>query len=464
VPKINLKSQSFPLGAAYICSTIKKAGCSVVIYDQNLSQCPIKEFVEKYNPDICGITAMISQFEQVNALTKEVKSVKPDISVIVGGGLASAVPEFMLRESQVNICVVGEGEVTTRNLINGLKNGNDLGRIKGICFKYRDQIIKTPPQDTIFDINSDHYPDWGSFDINAYSRSGTFGFNPGIKTMDMITSRGCPYGCTYCFHGIFGHKFRARDADLVINEINMLREQYGINGFIFRDDTFVLDRNRVIRLCERLIDMNKAIFWACNGRVDRMDSEMLGLMKRAKCITIGYGIESGSQRMIDLMKRQMDIGQAKQIVWETSRLGIRPKVFLMMGMPGETEESLRDTVTFCKDTRVSAELFIATPIPGTALYSELASKGKVAGEGEIVKRWVDWSRTVVVNMTDLSDGKLLTLKRKCEKQIFLQYILNNYKELLRKAVLYQKRFGFLNMMARSLSWMISFYRTILGKD
>ena len=464
VPKNNLKNPSFPIGAAYICSILKKAGCSVVVYDQNLSQRPISEVVEKYNPDLCGITAMISQFQPVTSMIREIKSVKPDTTVMLGGGLASAVPEVMLRESQANICVIGEGEVTTRNLINGLKKGDDLNSINGICFKHRGQLLKTPPQNEIFDINSDHYPDWESFNISAYSRSGNFGFGPGIKMIDMITSRGCPYRCSYCFHGIFGHVFRARNVDLIINEINMLQEQYGINGFVFRDDTFVLDRNRVTALCERLIDMDKAIFWGCNGRVDCMDSEMLRLMKRAKCITIGYGIESGSQRMIDLMKRQMDIGQAQQIVRETARLGMRPKVFLMMGMPGETEESLKDTVKFCKDVGVNTELFIATPIPGTALYSEMVANGKIVGEGEIIKRWVDWSRTVIVNMTDFSDEKLLSLKRRCEKQIFMQHVLNNYGELFRKATLFQKRFGFLNTIARSLSWIKSFYRTILGKD
>ena len=240
-----------------------------------------------------------------------------------------------------------------------------------------------------------------------------------IKSTNLISSRGCPYSCTFCFKDMWGTKWRARSAKNIIEEMDSLYNQYGINGFVFNDDTFVMDKKRVFELCELIKDKGLDVVWYCNGRANLMQEDMLKAMYDAGCRGIAYGIESGNQQILDSMKKSITLDQVRNAVRWTKEAGIHVSGYFMIGMLDETKETIRETIAFAKELELDFYGFsITTPLLGTELYNTAEERGLIQREKTLFK---EWSFEVNTNLTrDCTDDDLVSFKNELFREFHLK--------------------------------------------
>ena len=415
----------FPLGLAYIASTLLDAGQEVQVLDINAhrwSPSEVERRLRVADFEAVGITGMVTEFRAVRRLSELVKEVNPEAKVILGGGLPTAFPGLVLERTQADIAVVGEGEVTIRELAIRLDHGAPFDDINGIWYKTGHDLIPTEPRELIEDLDTVPFPARHLFPMERYIENPVpylRMFDRRVISTNVVSSRGCPYRCAYCFHGLWGHRFRARSADNVVSEIKLLKETYGVSGVFFMDDTFVLNRRRALDICDQMIEEDLGITWVASARVNLVDQQLLKRMQAAGCRVILYGIESGSQQILDEMGKGVTVGQARQAILDTWQQGILPIGYLMIGMFSETRETVAETVRFCNETGLVSGFSYATPFPGTELYTKALELGKIRVEdaGQLLERWSEWTDEILINLSGITDEELESIKSEAQRQI-----------------------------------------------
>jgi anaerobic magnesium-protoporphyrin IX monomethyl ester cyclase len=233
--------------------------------------------------------------------------------------------------------------------------------------------------------------------------------------MNIFASRGCPYKCIYCYHDFMGEKYRHRSAENVMKEIRALYGRYKAPYFHFIDDEFVFDREFVSEFCVLIKDFSseigEKITWGCAGRVNLMTEELIVKMADSGCVLIGYGIESGSQKILDMIKKRVKVEKAKEAVNLTKKYLGWADCSFMIGYPGETKGTIRETIDFCKDLDLAPEvIFFLTPYPGTELYKMALEQGKIRNEEEYVLGLGEQGEKVRVNFTGFTDKELVGIQ------------------------------------------------------
>lgn len=423
-PLMSEEARFFPLGLGYIAEVLLESGHYVTVLDINTykwNKDEVQARIASSDFDIAGITALITQYPYVKWLTKAIKRLNASARIIVGGGLASSIPQMLLDQTDADIAVIGEGESTSKEVIKPIEANEPLKDVAGIQFKENNRIYQTAPRDLIGNLDKIPFPARNLFPMERYLQSSVFSlraaFDSSARTTNLITSRGCPYGCVYCYHGIFGRKFRARSPDNIIEEIKQLQKEYRVNSIYFDDDTFVIDRERVISFCGKLISEDLGISWACNGRANLMDEELLKKMKSTGCKVLSYGIESGNQKILDALNRKTTVEQGKRAIELTWKAGIVPRAYLMIGMFGETRETIQDTVNFCRELKVGQGLGYITLFPGTPLLRRAMVAGRVDNFEELIEDGRLNPDVLSVNLTDMTDEQLIKLRNEAESSI-----------------------------------------------
>lgn len=410
----------FPLGLGYIASILLAAHHDVYVLDlnaQSMSESELEAYFAQNDFDLIGMTSYLIGYEPLRWLVSLIKEAC-DGKLVIGGGLATAYPELLLEKVGVDICITHEGEETILDIVNCLEGKGKLTDVKGIWFLLDGQPYFTRKRKAIYNLDGILFPAWDLFDMDFYLSGKIFGSGHSRRSMNMISSRGCPYRCIFCDNSILGRKFRRRSPQNMVAEIEELKRRYDIQHVAFNDDTFVLDKKRIHKFCELLISKDLDISWMCNGRIELMTEELLSKMKEAGCNTIAYGIESGSQKILDHLKKGFTVEQTIEAINLTRKVGINVHPYLMIGAPGETEETIRETIEFCKEMKLSSRFHICTPIKGAPLYSMARASGLIPDdEEELLENYRQWSN-ITVNMTDFSDEQLLRLKREAEAEIY----------------------------------------------
>lgn len=441
-PVREMKNPDFPLGLAYIGRVLLDEGYNVNVLDINLnrlSQKGVEGAIQSSTPDVFCIGGLIPDYKFVKWLTSIIKRAHPKSKIIVGGNVASPIPRLLLGRTHADIAVIGEGEITIRELISALDNSVKLSTVDGIWFKGNDRINQSPPRSLIKNIDKIRFPAWDLFQLRKYLDID--------NEVPIFSSRGCPYQCIWCSHNVFGYSYHFRTAGNIIEELKVLVAKYNTKRFRFVDDNFILNRKRVFEFCNELINQNLDIEWRCNARVNHVDEELLKKMKSAGCTWLGYGIESGSQRILDSMKKGITIEQSREAINLTRRVGLLFRAYMMVGMLGETRETILESIAFCKENDVNIDkFFFITPFPGTPLYEKIRKEGKVENEEEYIEQLGEFSEKMLINLTDLSDEELIQLKENAEKEIHQIYkqkhptygvIIDTYK-----------KYGFTGLMER----------------
>jgi radical SAM superfamily enzyme YgiQ (UPF0313 family) len=301
-----------PLGIMYIASYLReKIQLTVKLFDARLYKEPVKEFYKvmaAYQPDIIGISALTLEAAYLHTICHIAKSVNNNVKIVAGGPYATSTPSVLMNDKNVDVGVIGEGEVTFKELLDIYEHDNDLHNIRGIVFKSHNGFITTPSRPYIEALDTLPYPSWDLIDLNAYfKRRGmsTIGIR---RYMTIFTSRGCPFHCTYC-HNIMGKKFRARSVDPVLEEMRILIEAYHINDFEIIDDISNFDRERFKKILKGIIDKGWRVTLSFpNGvRTDMLDEEIIHLMKKAGTSELSVAIETASQRLQKMVKKNLHL-------------------------------------------------------------------------------------------------------------------------------------------------------------
>jgi len=369
-----------PLGLAYLAAVLEEEGHKIQIidaliknYDHNKTMLEAK----KFEPDLIGLTSTTAGINTTIALAKILKE-NVNCPIILGGAHITAIPKETMQNDCFDLGVIGEGEYTILEIVSALEKKQDIKKesIKGVTYKKNNQIIITPKRDYIKDLDSLPLPARHLLpNLSEYKPTPASCKNTPLGSM--ITSRGCVYRCIYCDRAIFGQKFRARSVNNVLEEIEYLIKDYKIKEIKFWDDTFSLDKQRVIGICKEMIKRKMKLSWTCIARVNNMDPEILKWMKDAGCWQIAYGIESGDNHILELAKKDVTTEFIRKIVNLTKKSGIEVRGFFMLGLPGETKETMQKTIDFAKSLPLNdASFYITTIYPNTELWGLAIKSGE----------------------------------------------------------------------------------------
>lgn len=376
-----------PLNLMYLASSIEKKLYSVKILDDDLLQkgyYKVAEIAGKLNPTMVGITATTSTIKTALKYLEIIKKMLPNTLTVIGGPHTTFMPTETLKSSQdLDVVVLGEGEETIVDLLKNYSKGGrkNLENVKGIV--YRDingtsgmgSIKVTPPRHLINDLDSLPFPARHLVPFESYGISKN---NNG----GMITSRGCVYSCGYCSSSlIMGKKFRSRSPENVVDEIEELYNTYNIKDIAFMDDTFMLNKKRASAIAQEIKDRGLDVSFVASSRVDMVNKELLGQLQSSGMNTIYYGVESGSQRILNLMKKGITLKQAENAVNNAKNVGLEVLTSYIIGYPGETEDDMNKTINFSiKLDPDYCQYSILTPFPGTPIYHDMKGRDLINTE------------------------------------------------------------------------------------
>jgi anaerobic magnesium-protoporphyrin IX monomethyl ester cyclase len=353
------------------------------------------------------------------------KIMNPGAVIVSGGGLATTNSELLFAETEVDITVVGEGEQTMLDLARAIERGGDLSEIPGTWFRRNGSIVANETRKNIVNLDKIPCPAWDLLPMDIYLRNSIWGdvannssgFLKDVKvtrSMNIISSRGCPFSCRYCYH-LFGQSdYRLRSVNNVADEIEILVDCYGVDFIGFVDDNMMASKTWLYEFCNLLETKKFPITWGCHGRVSTADPETLQRMAEVGCVWIGYGIESGSQRILDAMNKRSTIKQAKQAITNTRKAGIYANTTFIFGYPGESLQSIRETVEFKKEMGLKCGSFFATPYPGTQLYQD--TRALIEDEEAFVESLGN-ATEFSINLTDFDDNELFILKNAMDSNL-----------------------------------------------
>ncbi|MBN1793658.1 MAG: cobalamin-dependent protein [Candidatus Omnitrophica bacterium] len=370
-----------PLGIAILAQIARDKRHDSFIIDAEAEQLTTEQTIKRLiniDPDVVGISAATVAIYSAASLAERFKKRKKSTPVIIGGPHITAIPgETMRCFPGFDIGVIGEGECALAELLDVLRDGSDLKTIAGIIFRIDGKIIETGPRELIADLDTIPFPAWDLLpDIRRRYRPSAFGFQR-LPATSFVTSRGCPSRCSFCNQGPWGKKrYREHSVPYLLDMIRILYHSYGIRDLVIYDGTFGVNKERLIAFCEALIRENLNLVWSSNARVNMLTPDILRLMRRAGCWGIAYGIESGSQEILDFLQKGIDLEGVRRAITWTKQAGIIAKGYIMVGVPKDTRETIRETMDFV--LTLDLDLLTVnhfTPFPGTLDYERAGQYG-----------------------------------------------------------------------------------------
>ncbi len=396
-----------PLGVAYIAAVLRMYGHESQIIDmeaENLTSSEVISRISEFEPDVVGLSFVTAGYKNFIALSSKIRDELNIKAIISGGPHISAQPEDAIPYSDIG--VIGEGEYTTLEILNTLRMKDNLRQVKGIIFKDKEQIIKTPPRPPIENIDEIPFPARDLLNMELY------GDNKG----SIMTSRSCPFNCIFCAsRQIFGRGFRARSAKNVVDEIELLITKYNVEKLRILDDMFTFDKKRVFEICEIIKERNIKVRWELtNGtRVNSVTPELLKAMKEAGLYRVYYGIESGSPKVLKALRKGITLDQVRKAIKWTKDAGIEVGGFFMIGNPTETIEDVRMTEKLIQELDLDyVHISITTPYPGSDLYKWVEKNARF-----ITKDYEDFEKDFVFDTPDFP----IEMRRKIYHELYEKY-------------------------------------------
>lgn len=364
----------FPIGLATIAAVLRKDGFPIVFLDpenQNMALADVVSRIETEKPGVVGVSCVSANFEISLQYFEAAK--KAGAFTLLGGNHASSGnPSDLLEKFPfIDFVLFGEADYTVLELCNFINSGRtDYEKIHGLAYRKVDKVFVNGARPFINDLDKLPSPVWDLVDMTKYHVSDFMWRGKGA--VPLITSRGCPGQCIFCATSqVNGRKFRAQSAERIVSDIEYLVKTYGVKYIVFVDDVFTIDKKRVQKFCELMIEKKFNIRWFCLARVNSVDIGLLNLMKKAGCNWIEYGVESGDTTVLRTIKKGITIEQAKTAFLMTHDAGIKTFGTFMFGHPGETKESVERTIQFAIELDPDiAQFSIVAPLPGTELYEK----------------------------------------------------------------------------------------------
>jgi anaerobic magnesium-protoporphyrin IX monomethyl ester cyclase len=406
---------NLPIGIAYLAAVLQKGGHDVTVID-----CPALELdheklrakIAAFEPSVVGITSLTPIIKSTLLAAHITKEACPNAIVVLGGPHATFMDEQIVSEnSEVDVVARGEGENTLLELADLMPEFNleKLDAVAGITFRKNGQPIRTPDRQFIQNLDELPRPAYEHFALNKYRLFGKM-------VLPIMTRRGCSNRCSYCVSSrMNGTKCRTRSPKNVIDELEWLRDTHGADAFSFYDDAFTIDKERAIEICEGIKKRHIELPWDCQTRVDQISKEVLVKMREAKCRLISFGVESGNQKILNAMKKGTTVEQNEKAIKLAKEVGLTVSMSIILGYPGETTESIKQTMNFIRKTEPDyVYLCLATPYPGTELRDLVKELGW--------KMSMDWGnydmQTPIFENPLLPNEKLMEARKKFYNEFF----------------------------------------------
>lgn len=372
------KYLEYPVYLAYIVAVLEEAGVEVAFLDAVMEEMSIADFsdaVAELRPDLivieCSTPSIYYDLESARA-AKE--SCVGTFVALIGSHPTFFHEQILTENPAVDAVVRGEAEITVRDLALSLAEDGNLSKVQGLTYRRGDDVLVNPPRPLAEDLDSMPFPARHIVRQEGY-RAAIYS---GDRPTAMVSSRGCPHHCVYCLwpDTLYGHKFRARGAANVVDEMEHVVREYGVDEIYFDDDCLTQNKKRVLEMCRLLVERGVDLKWIVQARVDTVDREVLAAMKEAGCHYVLFGVESGSPKMLEIMKKRITLDRVRQAFKDCRELGIKTQAYFLFGVPGETKETIEETIEFAKEIDADSTQFaIAIPHPGTQLYQTCVDNG-----------------------------------------------------------------------------------------
>ncbi|MFQ6080460.1 MAG: B12-binding domain-containing radical SAM protein [Candidatus Bathyarchaeia archaeon] len=421
---------SLPLGLLYIAAVLERDGVDVEVIDNYLLDLSTEELVNKIkrgNPALLGFSVMTFTYPESRRNMTRLKEEMPEVPIVVGGPHATLFPEELIKEPFIDIVVRGEGEQTTREIVQALNDDNTFSRdalklVDGITFKDEGKVFWNKDRAFIKDLDGLPFPARHLVDMKKYPREVPF-YLPNVRPVDvMCSSRGCPFACAFCSSEIIWKRsYRFRSAKNTADEIEHLIEDYDSKGIYFREDNFTLNNKRVVELCKEIKRRRLDFEWICESRVDLITDDVLKEMTSAGCRAIWFGFESGSQKTLDYIKKGFTLSDAERAVKLCKKHGLTVGGLFMLGLPNETREDILETLDFMVKLdvdRLMAQHYVGIPV--SEIYSEVLEKKYYRYE---------WEKILIIETPDLSRSEILKLEDYVNREFKVQRMLRKLRDL-----------------------------------
>lgn len=458
----NFGALSEPLGLAYLAAVLEKNGYPVTIIDAAILGLEpaniIKQLIQE-KPDLIGLTILTPMYKIMQVLVRMIKLSLPNVKIVIGGSHATAMPEETLLDiSEIDYICVGEGESTILDLAKSLEGNKKIEEVFGIWYRSKEKLIANKARSYINNLDEIPPPARHLLPMERYtltaSRTKGVAYCP-----TLIVARGCPYDCLYCSHP-FGRGFRHHSVSRIVSEVEELLSWQNICQMNLEADTLTVNKSFLMGLCEGLIKagINKKVQWTCESRIDTVDKEMLLIMKQAGCWQISYGVESGVQRLLDIICKNEKVESIEEVFRLTHEVGITTRGFFMLGLPTETKEESWQTINFAKKLDPFwAQFTLTMPYPGTPLFKFLKEQNEIRTlDWSSYNTWAGWAKKPLPYVpVGRSQKELQELQQKAlllyylRPRIFLRFLKNInsgrtfLKYLLGLFVLTKKRMEFI---------------------
>ncbi len=369
-----------PIGLCSLAAWVEKYGHEAFIHDCYAfpgRDDKIMAHISSNPPDFIGFTSTTSSFLDAERIARKIREIKPDIPIIFGGvHLTSMKEKLMTDYTVIDYGIVGEGEIPLLSLMDG--DYGDISEIPGLLYRDGKEVKFTGygKKNQLLTLDDLPFPAYGKLEgfPQAY-KLPIFNY-PKSPNATVVSSRGCPYQCSYCDRTVFQQSFRYNSAEYMYNLVKDLHENYGVRHINYYDDLFTLKRSRVVEFCELMIKGNLGLTFNCAARSEHVDLELLQLMKKAGCWMISLGIETGDPDLLKLHRSNSDLDMIREKVSLIRKAGIRVKGLFMVGLPGETEESIDKSIKYALDLPLN-DINVAkfTPFPGSPIYDTINEYG-----------------------------------------------------------------------------------------
>lgn len=397
-----------PLGILYLAAVLEQKDHQVKVYDNELDETPnskLSQEILEYDPDVVGLSTTFKNIGNGREIARQIKAKNKKIKIIFGGPQASCLAQEVIKHSFIDIVAVGEAEEILAEILD--KNFSELEKIPGLIFKDSSgKLTFTGIRTPVKDLDSLPFPARHLIDVHEYKRKW-----PRATNFTVFTSRGCPYRCTFCSLPDYYKKYRTRSPMKVVDEIEHLIKTFEIREFDFSEDNFAINPHRVRQICDEIIRRKIKVRWACCTRVDNVTPELLAKMKEAGLWLVFFGVESGSQRILDFLKKDITLDQVRNAFGWCRELGIDTLASFMLGIPGETKKDIFASFNLLRELdppQFSFQTYVG--IPGSELY-DYVKKNELYSNV--------WESALIVSTGGLSRKEII----KMEKEIHFRSVL-----------------------------------------
>ena len=360
------ETPSPPLGLAYLASALSEAGIEVKILDLVVypySQAMLQNVLEQFQPQLVGLTAVTMTFDNAMEVVRDIKKINPNIPTVMGGPhVTFCARESLIDHPELDILVLGEGERTIVDLCRAVNTGSDWNRVNGIVYRQHSEICETAPRDPVENLDDLPDPDRSLLPLGRYRALG--------MPISLTTSRGCPFKCIFCVgRKMVGSRVRYRSPDKIVDEMEYL-SSLNFHQINIADDLFTANRQHCLAVCDEILNRRIELKWTSFARVDTVSEEILAKMKAAGCSAVSFGVESGNPQILESIKKGITRQQVVAAVDMCRRTGIIPYASFILGLPGETPQTIQETIDFgqqLKELGVSYGFHLLAPFPGTEI-------------------------------------------------------------------------------------------------